>query len=182
MESFLRALKTELRLGAHLDDVLQEVADVVGVMEEVDAELSPELLELRRELVALRPEADDSDVAAPTDAGPRRTTALATSHGTLAFFDEHARADPMPFNADGEGGRAKTLLSILQRKDLGFLREVKAAAGEGVDSAADTVGPAEASAGDRPTMTRTSLHRTRSTGGAGGLGTSSAATTTPFGR
>lgn len=59
---FLRALRTEPRLAAYLDDVLEEVVHIVDDMEEVDAELTAELVELRRELVALWPEADDSSV------------------------------------------------------------------------------------------------------------------------
>ena len=56
VEAFLRAVQTEPGLTAHLDVILQELADIVGEMEAVDAELSSELLKLRRELVALRPE------------------------------------------------------------------------------------------------------------------------------
>ena len=70
VEPFLTALRTEPRLAAYLDDVLEEVVHIVDVMEKVDAELTAELLELRRELVELRPEADDSNVQPPSQSDP----------------------------------------------------------------------------------------------------------------
>ena len=145
VEAFLRALRTEPRLNAYLDDVLQEVADVVEAMERVDTELSSELVELRGELVELRPEADDSDAEPPTDPGPGRIPALAAYRTTLAFFDELVGSEPSPFNADGEGGRTKALLSVLQNKDAVYLRGTEAAASEGDDRAAEPIGTEEAS-------------------------------------
>ena len=56
----LRRCEPNRRLAAYLDDVLGEVVGIVDAMEEVDAELTSELLELRRELVELSPDADDS--------------------------------------------------------------------------------------------------------------------------
>ena len=48
--AFLRTLQTDPQLTAYLEDVLQDLADVVDVMEQVDTALSSELIELRREL------------------------------------------------------------------------------------------------------------------------------------
>jgi hypothetical protein len=124
VEAFLRALQTQPQLAAYLDDILQEVADIVGVMEEEDARLASEVIVLRRELVELRPEADDSRAEAPPEPGPEGGAGdPAHYHPTLAFFDQFAQVPGSPFNADGEGGRANTLLSILQRKDAAYLLE-----------------------------------------------------------
>jgi hypothetical protein len=116
VDAFLTALQAEPDLVAHLEDMLQDVADMVEVMERADAELTSELVELRRELLELRPELDDCAKEPVSDAGAR-ATAPRSHQKTLAFFDEFARAEPGPFNAYGVGGRAGTLLSILQRKD-----------------------------------------------------------------
>jgi hypothetical protein len=130
VEPFLGALRTEPRLAAYLDDVLQEVVHIVDAMEEVDAELTSELLELRHELVELRPEADDSNLEPPSESDSRtfKLQARLSYRGTLAYFDEWAGSEPEPFDADGEGGLAKTLLGILQNKDTAYLHEVEAAA------------------------------------------------------
>ena len=130
VEAFLRTLRTEPRLAAYLDDVVEEVVDIVDAMEEVDAQLTSELLELRRELVALRPEADDSNVEPPSESDSRavKLQARLSYRGTLAYFDEWAATEPEPFNADGKGGLAKTLLGILQSKDTAYLQEAEAAA------------------------------------------------------
>lgn len=87
-------------------------------MEAVDAQLTSELLELRRELVELLPDADDSDVAPPPEsaAGAEKLQASLRYRGTLAYFDAWAEGEPEPFNADGAGGLARTLLAILQNK------------------------------------------------------------------
>jgi hypothetical protein len=124
VEPFLSALQSQPQLAVYLDDILEEVAEIVGVMEEEDAHLSSELMGLRRELVELRPEADDSRAGA-RKAAPTSAAELAQHHATLAFFDEVGEAGASPFNADGEGGRAKTLLSILQRKDAAYLLEAE---------------------------------------------------------
>jgi hypothetical protein len=136
VEPFLRALRTEPRLAAYLDDALEEVVGIVDAMEEVDAELTSELLELRREFVELRPDADDSDWEPPSDSDSRaaKLQARLSYGGTLAYFDEWAAQEPELFNADGEGGVAKTLLGILQNKDTAFLHEVEAATARGQET------------------------------------------------
>jgi hypothetical protein len=60
VEPFLRALRDDDRLASYLDDLRDELVRVIQVLEQTDAELVPELIELRNELVTLRPEADDS--------------------------------------------------------------------------------------------------------------------------
>ena len=139
VEPFLRALRTEPRLAAYLDDVLEEVVGIIEAMETVDTELSTELVELRRELVELRPDADDSDVKPPSksDSSAARLQARLRYRGTLAHFDEWAASEPESFNADGEGGKAKTLLGILQNKDTAYLHEVEAAAAQKDDTEAN---------------------------------------------
>jgi hypothetical protein len=122
VEAFLRTQQTDPQLTAYLDDALQDLADVVGVMEQTDAALSSELIALRHELVALRPDADDSNAQPPIGSGLGSTTEQAKYQLTLAFFDECARSEAPAFNADGDGGRAKTLLSILQTRDSEYLR------------------------------------------------------------
>ncbi len=118
VEPFLGALRTEPRLAAYLDDVVDEVVEIIEAMETVDAELTAELVELRRELVELRPDADDSDAQAPSesDSAAVRSQERSRYTGTLAHFDEWAASEPEAFNADGTGGKAKTLLGILQRR------------------------------------------------------------------
>jgi hypothetical protein len=130
VEAFLGALRSEPRLAAYLDDVLEEVVEIVNAMEAVDAELTSELRELRRELVELRPEADDSNLEPPAEAESptAKLQARLSYRGSLAFFDEWADSEPEPFNAHGEGGLAKALLGILRNKDTAYLHEVQAAA------------------------------------------------------
>ena len=149
VEPFLTALRTEPRLAAYLDDVLEEVVRIVDVMEKVDAELTAELLELRRELVELWPEADDSNVQPPSQSDPLavKLHARLSYAGTLAYFDERAGSEPEPFNADGEGGLAKTLLGILQNKATAYLHEVETAARENDES---EPGPSDVPSEDKP--------------------------------
>jgi hypothetical protein len=130
VEPFLWALRTEPRLAAYLDDLLEDVVHVIAAMEEVDGELTSELVQLRRELVELRPEADDSSAEPPAeaDAPAAKLQARLSYKGTLAYFDEWSRSEPEPFNADGDGGLAKTLLGILRTKDTAYLHEVDSAA------------------------------------------------------
>ena len=130
VEPFLRALRTEPRLAAYLDDVLDEVVQIVDAMEEVDVDLTSELVELRRELVELRPDADDSNLepSSESDSRAAKLQSRLSYRGTLAYFDQWASSEPEPFNADGEGGLAKTLLGILRNKDNAYLHEVEAAA------------------------------------------------------
>jgi hypothetical protein len=130
VEPFLRALRADPRLAAYLDDLVDEVVQIVDAMEAVDAELTAELVELRRELVRLRPEADDSTVELPSKSEPAAVgrEARLSYAGTLAYFDRWAGTPPEPFNADGEGGLAKTLLGILHGKYTAYLQEMVAAA------------------------------------------------------
>jgi hypothetical protein len=139
VEPFLRALRTEPRLAAYLDDLLDEVVGIIDAMEEVDTELAAGLVDLRREFVELRPDADDSDVKPPSESGSptERLQARLGYRGTLAHFDEWAAREPEPFNADGVGGTAKTLLGILQSKDAAYLHEVEAAAAHKDDTEAN---------------------------------------------
>jgi hypothetical protein len=150
VEPFLRALRTEPRLAAYLDDLLVEVVDVVEAMEGVDRELTSELVELRRELVELWPEADDSSVEPPSESDSRavRLQAELSYRGTLAYFDEWAGSEPEPFNADGAGGLAKALLGILRNKDTAYLHKVEAAAAAGPEAG---VNPEDVSAEGSPT-------------------------------
>jgi hypothetical protein len=149
VEPFLTALRTEPRLAAYLDDVLEEVVHIVDAMEMVDAELTAELLELRRELVELWPEADDSDVQRPSQSDPLavKLHARVSYMGTLAYFDEWAGSEPEPFNADGEGGVAKTLLGILLNKATAYLHEVETAARENDQAEQD---PSDVPSEDEP--------------------------------
>ncbi len=130
VEPFLRALRSEPQLAAYLDDLLDEVVGIIDEMERADAELTTELVELRRELVELRPDADDSDAKPPSESGSptARLQARLAYRSTLAYFDAWAAREPEPFNADGVGGTAKTLLAILQNKDTAYQREVEAVA------------------------------------------------------
>lgn len=141
VEPFLGALRTQPQLAAYLDDVLDEVVRVVDAMEDVDRELTSELVELRRELVMLRPEADDSNVEPPpqsTSPADRLQTWL-SYRATLAYFDEWAGSDPEPFNGDGQGGLAKTLVGILRSKDAALLQEAeRAAARRSAEAEADS--------------------------------------------
>ena len=139
VEPFVTALRAEPRLSAYLDDLLEEVVHIVDVMEKVDAELTAELLELRRELAELWPEADDSNEQRPSQSGPQavKLHARLSYMGTLAYFDERAGSEPEPFNADGEGGLAKTLLRILQNKATAYLNQVETAARENHEAQPD---------------------------------------------
>jgi hypothetical protein len=137
VEPFLRALRTEPRLAAYLDVVLEEVVCIVDDVEGVDAELTAELVELRREFVALRPEVDDSNVPPPSgsDSPAVKLQVRLSYMRSLAYFDERAGSEPEPFDADGEGGLAKTLLGILRNKDAAYLHGLEAAAARENDEA-----------------------------------------------
>lgn len=136
VEPFLGALRTEPQLAAYLDDVLDEVVHLVDAMERVDRELTAELLDLRRALVTLRPEVDDSSAQPPSESDPRadELQAWVSYRWTLAYFDQWAGSDPEPFNGDGQGGLAKTLLGILRHKDATLLQEVAAAGNAGAEA------------------------------------------------
>jgi hypothetical protein len=125
VEPFLRALRDDDRLASYLDDLRDELVRVIQVLEQTDAELVPELIELRNELVTLRPEADDSGAAppAPPVGGTAPNVAARFAYQqTLAYFDERAGAEPDSFNHRGQGGKASALLAVLQAKDSAYLR------------------------------------------------------------
>jgi hypothetical protein len=117
LDPFLRALEGDTILAAYLDDIRDDLVDITLVMEKIDAELVPELVELRNELVAMRPSVDDSNAPAP---GSQRTPELFAYETTLAFFDEAVDGVPGHFNEHAEGGTARTLLSILRSKDAAY--------------------------------------------------------------
>jgi hypothetical protein len=129
VEPFLRALHTDARVSAYLEDIKTELVQIGQVLEEIDAELVPQLIELRQELVALWPGAEDSE-AAPPDHTSVAEQALAPLRyrRTLAFFDEHAAREPPFFNAEGQGGLAKELIHVLQAKDRDYLEQLGQAA------------------------------------------------------
>ena len=90
VEPFLRALRSEPRLAAHLEDLRSELVDIVRQMETEDGRLAGELVELRKELVEARPETDDSEAEEfPPGADVHaRLDAQLRYRGTLAYFDE----------------------------------------------------------------------------------------------
>jgi hypothetical protein len=122
IDPFLTALRSNAQVSTYLDDAMVEVIDIIEAMEEADRQLTSELLTLRREVAELCPEADDStrEPPAESDSLLERTQARLGFWGTLAYFDIWARTDPEPFNGDGEGGLANTLLGILRSKDNAF--------------------------------------------------------------
>ncbi len=182
VEPFLGTLRTEPQLAAYLDDVLEEVVDIVGAMEQVDAQLTSELVELRSELVELWPQGDDShfEPLSESESGAEKLIATLRYRGSLAYFDEWAATEPPQFNGDGAGGLAKTLLSILQGKTpptgMTSRRQVLVRAAER-RPVPPTVQPVQRR---RPRARRKRQRRTSSTRGGDGLGTFSAAMTTPF--
>jgi hypothetical protein len=111
VEPFLRALANEPRIAVHLEDLRDETIDRVRVLECTDAELVPELVELRRQLVKLRPDLDDSNMPQPTPDQNEQSW-----NDSLARFDAVAIADPEPLNYNGDGARAELLLEILNSK------------------------------------------------------------------
>jgi hypothetical protein len=138
VEAFLRALQTEPQLVAYLDNVLEEVADIVGVMEEADGELASELTELRHELVEHRPRLMTQTPRprlTPTQAGRARSQATKRRSRSSTNTPSPSRVLSTPTAKVW----AKTLLSILQKKDAAYVREAKAAASDGVDAAAEPV-------------------------------------------
>lgn len=114
LEPFLRALQGDPIIAAYLEDIREDLLKIVQVMEQADAELVPELIDLRNELVALRPSSDDSDAPPP---GTHRTMERFEYEVTLAFFDEFVAREPPKFDEHSEGGTAGTLLNILRGKD-----------------------------------------------------------------
>jgi hypothetical protein len=89
VEPFLRALESEPRIAIHLEDLREETLGRVRVLEDVDAELLPELIALRKRLTSLRPVLDDSDAPAPDEGGEEDAWT-----GSLACFDVIAGSAP----------------------------------------------------------------------------------------
>jgi hypothetical protein len=123
VEPFLAALRSEPRLAVHFDDFEQEMLNDIRVLEQIDAEIAAELVDLRKELVELLPALDDADTVRSGGDAPDFSYEF-----TLAFFDEQAATEPPPFNHKGEGGLAGTLSRILQSKDAVHLRAQEEAA------------------------------------------------------
>jgi hypothetical protein len=97
IEPFLAALQSDPVVATLIEDILKDVANVVGAMEEVDGEVVLELQALGAEFAQLEP--------------------AARFENTLALFDEFAEAEPPAFSAEGVGGRAAPLLAILRDLD-----------------------------------------------------------------
>jgi hypothetical protein len=97
IEPFLAALQSDPVLATLIEDILEDVANVVGAMEEADGEVAVELQALRAEFAELEP--------------------AARFENSLALFDEFAETEPPAFTAEGVGGRAAPLLAILRELD-----------------------------------------------------------------
>jgi hypothetical protein len=145
VEPFLRAISADGVLALYLEDLRDELIGIIQVLEAIDAELVPQLVELREDLVRLRPDADDSDATPPVPRpGVPDMAALLRYQDTLAHFDERAKAEAQPFNHMAEGGNAAALLSILQKKDLEYLRRIGSAeVGRTDDDLGSPTGPAD---------------------------------------
>ena len=150
-------------------------------MEEVDAELTAELVELRHEPVALWPEADDSSVEPTSEStsGAAELQARLSYSGTLAYFDDWAASEPRPFNADGEGGLSRRLLGILHNKDGAYLQELEAASAREDDQPETKSRSFTRSRRREPRPSRAGPRGTSSARGADGSGTCIAGTTMP---
>jgi hypothetical protein len=111
VEPFLRAVRDEPRIAVHLEDLRDETIDRVRVFEGIDAEMVPEIFELRRQLVELRPDLDDSNIPQPTPDQDEQPW-----NDSLARFDAVVLADPEPLNYKGDGARSELLLEILNGK------------------------------------------------------------------
>ena len=85
-------LETDDRLRSYLEDVLDGLVRAAQVLETIDAELAPELVELRNDLITLRPDADDSDAEPPGSGGAPQPLAFVAYQKTLAYFDEQRRS------------------------------------------------------------------------------------------
>jgi len=111
VEPFLHALRSDPRIAIHLEDLRDEAIDRVRVLEEVDSELVPELVQLRRRLVELRVDLDDSATPRP-DLGEDDRAWV----DSLARFDALAETEPQPLNYRGDGARTPQLLQILENE------------------------------------------------------------------
>ena len=117
LDPFLRALEGDPIIAAYLEDMEAELVDTVRVMEAIDADLVPELVELRHEFVAMRPSSDDADAAAPASG---RTLEDYAYQATFAYFDAWLSENPRKFDGNVEGGTARTLIDILRGKDTAY--------------------------------------------------------------
>lgn len=111
VEPFLEALRGEPRIGIHLEDLRDETIDRVRLFEEIDTELVPVLVDLRRRLVKLRSDLDDSNTEPPKLDEDDRGWSV-----SLARFDSVAKAEPPQLNFKGDGARSEQLLWILDDK------------------------------------------------------------------
>jgi hypothetical protein len=111
VEPFLRALEGEPRIAIHLEDLRDETIDRVRVLEQVDRELVPKLVQLRRRLAELRSDLDDCG-AQPPDAGGDDRDWI----DSLAHFDVIAAGEPPLLNYKGDGAHTQRLLDVLQIK------------------------------------------------------------------
>lgn len=111
IEPALRALEAEPRLAVHLEDLREETLNRVVVFEQVDAELVPTLVDLRRRLTRCDPASDDSRMEHPEPASLDPAW-----EASLARFDAVAVSDQGPLSYKGDGARAEQLLNILQAK------------------------------------------------------------------
>jgi hypothetical protein len=137
VELFLRALETEPRLAAYLEDVIGEAVDAYNELEAADEALRPELIHLRSEFARLIPALDDSGMEHPSGLSGD----LIPYQGSLAFFDELAEGPAPRLSIDGSEGRAATLIRILQAKaELHRYQQEKSRAGEGSSNAVEVPG------------------------------------------
>lgn len=120
VEPFLRALESEPRIAIHLEDLRDETTDRVRVLEQVDSELVPKLVSLRKQLVVLHADLDDSD-AQPLDAGGSEQDWMFS----LAHFDVIAARDAQLLNYKGDDARTHRLLEILNEKRKALSQEPK---------------------------------------------------------
>jgi hypothetical protein len=102
---FLRALAAEPRIAVHLGDLRDETVEHVRVLEKLDDELLPALIDLRQRVAAIE---RSTEQAGPTVSPPDNDP------DSLANFDAIAAAPPAPLNYKAEGARAAQLLTILQ--------------------------------------------------------------------
>ncbi len=111
VEPFLRAIEAEPRIAIHLEDLREETLGRVRVLEDLDTELLPDLVALRKRLASLRADLDDGDALPPDQGGEQEAWA-----GSLACFDSIASAEPKILNYKGEDARTERLLEILRAK------------------------------------------------------------------
>jgi hypothetical protein len=98
IEPFLAALQSDPIIAWLIEDIMEDVASIVGRMEEADREAAAELQSLRAQFAQLE--------------------GVARFESNLALFDDLARAEPPAFTAEGVGGRAGPLLALLRELDV----------------------------------------------------------------